>query len=387
MCRLLRAAGADKVVDAIDLPAARHVMAEHETTAWIIVADPDAFGADGVRALADLDTKEYAIAFLLLCNRRAEALEALRSEAREQQMNLLAALRKPVSVEEIGSLFRRLPAEAHGGASDRRHRLTKDELAECLRLGRFKARFQPRIDLATGRPVACEAVPFVMHLHRGEVPPEGYAKAMAELGAQRVMAASVLRDAAELVRALREKNLKVGVAVGLAPEVLSESGDAATLDAYVRTLGVAPADLILEIGESARPSPHLAENLARLKLRGYALAMDASKGSARIDHPAHTHFSEIKLARTLLARAGTDAEVARTVASTLRTAHRFGMVACAAGIDAAEDLEQARALGIDLGQGALFADCVPAAEVVAWVEREEGMRSFRQIAPKRQRIG
>ena len=389
LCRLLRAAGADRVVDAIDLHAAVRVIAEHETASWMIVADPDAFGSDGVRALSSLGAGEYAIVFLLLCNRRGDALEQLRNEAKTHGMNLLAALRKPVSVEEIGSLFRRLPSSVRRASSERRHLLTRDELSECLRVGRLKARFQPKVDLASGRPASCEAFSFVTHLHHGDMPPASYAGAIAQLGAQRVMTASVLRDAAKFVRSLREKGLTTTVAVNLAPEVLSEAGDAATLDAYVRTLGIAPADLTLEIGEcpSLRSPPHFAENLARLKLRGYRLAMDESAEAVRIDHPTHTHFSEIKLGRAVLLKMSTDAEVVKSVAATVRSAHRFGMLACAVGLETVAELEQAREVGIDLGQGALFADCLPVDEALAWIEGEESARSFRQIEPKRQRVG
>ena len=96
LCRLLRAAGADRVVDAVDLHAATRVIAEHETASWMIVADPDAIGADGVTALSSLDYGEVSIVFLLLCNRRGDALEHLRAEAKSHRMNLVAALRKPV---------------------------------------------------------------------------------------------------------------------------------------------------------------------------------------------------------------------------------------------------------------------------------------------------
>lgn len=389
LCRLLRAAGGDNVVDAVDLHAAKRVIAEHETASWIIVADPDAFGDDGVRALAALGAGEHASAFLLLCNRRAEGLEQLRSEAKAHGMNLLAALRKPVSVEEIGTLFRRLPASVRRASSERRHLLTKDELGECLRVGRLKARFQPKIDLVTGRPASCEAIPFVTHLHYGDMAPASYANAMTQLGAQRVMTASVLRDAAKFVRSMREKSLPATVSVNLSAEVLSEAGDAATLDAYVRTLGITPADLTLEIGEcpSPRTPPHYSENLARLKMRGYALSMDETTGPVRIDHPTHTNFSEIKLSHALVTKLGADVEISKSVASTVRTAHRFGMVACAVGLESAVELEHVRDVGIDLGQGALFAECLPADEALAWMEGEERARSFRQIEPKRQRVG
>jgi EAL domain-containing protein (putative c-di-GMP-specific phosphodiesterase class I) len=391
LCRLLRAAGADKVVDAVDLQAAARVIAEHETASWIVVADPDAHGTgtEGLRALAALNSTEYATAFLLLCNRRSEGLEQLRNEAKTHGINLLAALRKPVSVEEVGTLFRRMPSNVQRAAGERRHVLTKEELGECLRVGRLKSRFQPKVDLVTGRPTSCEAVPFVTHLHYGDMPPASYAAAMTQLGAQRVMTASVLRDAAKLVRSMRERGLKTTVSVNLAAEVLSEAGDAATLDAYVRTLGITPADLTLEIGEAAAPRtpPHYSENLARLKLRGYVLCMDEVTAAMRLDHPTHTHFAEIKLSRALLSKLGTDAEVSRSVASTVRTAHRFGMVVCAVGVETEAELEHVRDAGIDLGQGTLFADCLPPDEALAWIQGEESARTYKQIAPRRQRVG
>jgi len=389
LCRLLRAAGADKVVDAVDIHAATRQIAEQEPSAWIVVADPDALGTDGVRALAGLGAGAYDMAFLLLSNRRGEDLELLRTVAEQHSMNLVAALRKPVSVEEIGTLFSRLPRGTSAGPGGLAHVLSKEELGECLRVGRIKARFQPKVDLGTGSPVSCEALPFVTHVRFGDLPPPSFARALAQLGAQRVMTASVMRDAANFVLTLREKGLGATVAVNVTPDVLSESGDAASLDAYVRTLGVAPTDLCLEISESpGSHSPvHFSDNLARLKLRGYALAMDTTPGPLRIDQPTHAHFSEIKLGHALVCKMHTDSEIAKMVASAVSTAHRFGMRACALGLETAADLDRARALGIDLGQGALFCDSLPADETVAWVEREERAHSFKPIARTRQRVG
>ena len=389
LCRLLRAAGADKVVDAVDIHAATCQIAEQEPSAWIVVADPDALGTDGVRALASLRAGAYDMAFLLLSKRRGEDLELLHTVAQQHGINLVAALRKPVSVEEIGTLFSRLPSSTGAGPRNRAHVLSKDELGECLRVGRIKARFQPIVDLSSGRPVSCEALPFVTHLRYGDLPPPSFARALAQLGAQRVMTASVMRDAANFVLTLREKGLGATVAVNVTPEVLSESGDAASLDAYVRALGVTPTDICLEISESpGSHSPvHFSDNLARLKLRGYALAMDATPGPTHIDQPTHAYCSEIKLGHALVSKLHTDSEIAKMVASVVRSAHRCGMSTCALELETIADLDQARALGIDLGQGAVFSDSLPAEETLAWVEREERVRSFKSVARARERVG
>jgi len=79
--------------------------------------------------------------------------------------------------------------------------------------------------------------------------------------------------------------------------MLSEAGDAASLDAYVRTLGVTPADFSFEIAASqhAFPPVHLDDNLARLKVRGYSLAIDVCACASALAESAYAHFAEIKL--------------------------------------------------------------------------------------------
>jgi EAL domain-containing protein (putative c-di-GMP-specific phosphodiesterase class I) len=107
----------------------------------------------------------------------------------------------------------------------------------------------------------------------------------------------------------------------------------------------------------------------------------------RIDQPRHEHFSEIKLGHALIAKLEPDSETAKSFASTVSTAHHHGMVACATGLETIEQLDRARAAGIDLGQGSIFAENLSADETLAWVEREEKLRSFKHVAPRRQRVG
>ena len=73
------------------------------------------------------------------------------------QVSGLSAL----GAEQAGTLLRGLgqPAGAPTGVPS----LSRDELNECLRSGRVRARFEPKIDLQSGRPVACEAISYVAH--------------------------------------------------------------------------------------------------------------------------------------------------------------------------------------------------------------------------------
>jgi EAL domain-containing protein (putative c-di-GMP-specific phosphodiesterase class I) len=384
LCRLMRAAGAQRVVEAADLEGARRLLAVRQWPHWLLVADPDRLGENGLGALRDLTAEHTLATVLLLTQRRQPEAEGLRSRAVQCRLPVLAVMRKPLSAEQAGTLLSGLGQQV---AAVKVPSLSRDELNECLRSGRVQARFEPKVDLQSGRPVACEAISYVAHARHGDVPAAGFGHAMAQLGAQRVMTATVLREAAALVRALRARGLAAKVSVNLGYEVLSECGDANAFDAYVRTLGIGAADLALEIDAGRHTaSPNFADNLARLKLRGYALALDHSATTLAFDNPAHEHFSEVKLSWPDAAAA--DAAVEREgLVAAVTNARKQGMTVCAVGLRTVADLMHARLAGFDVGQGELFAACMPAAEAVQWVEREERTRSFADRAQTRSQAG
>lgn len=373
LCRMLRATGAEHVTEAADIAAAQRILAVRRWPQWMLVADPDRLADAGVQALRDLAASHRVLTTLLLTERKPAEAEELRAHAAACGLPVLAVVRKPMSAEQAGTLLRSLgeaePAKAWPV-------LSRDELHECLRTGRVRARFEPKIDLRSGRPVSCETISYVAHAHYGEIPASGLNDAVAQLGAHRMVTASALREAAALVRSLRAKGLAATVSVNLGFEVLSEPGDAGALDAYVRTLGIAPSDLVLELdaGRHAHADT-FGENLARLKLRGYTLSLEHAAATPALDLPAHVHFSEIKLN---WADKGTPSTMPEQLALSVAVAdaHKQGLSTCAVGVRTVSDLERARQAGVRAGQGELFAGSMPAAEALLWIEREERNRTF-----------
>jgi len=376
LCRLIRAAGADQVAEALDTRDAERVLAKGRALEWIIVADPDLLGADAMQALKTL-SDQFSVTGILMLTHRRGAFEELREQAQRAGLTIITVLRKPVSAEEMGTLLRQFAQSANADAAHTRL-LTKDELSECLRSGTMRARFQPKVDLESGRPVCCEALPYVTHPRHGVVPAARFNQALGQLGAQRVMTASVLRDAAELVRSLRDKELDTLVAVSLGADVLCEHSDATSLDAYVRTLGISAADLVLEINASreAIAEISMADNLARLKLRGYRLVIKENRPVASLSESAYAHFSEIKVRLAAALNGVTTPEVTEQLAALLVAARKHGLAACAVDIKTGVDLDQLRRAGFAFAQGDLISPALTADEALDWVEREEQARSF-----------
>jgi EAL domain-containing protein (putative c-di-GMP-specific phosphodiesterase class I) len=376
LCRLIRAAGADHVAEAVDIVDAGRVLARGRFPEWIVVADPDPLADPACASLATL-AAQYPVAGTLLLTHRKGAQEELRACAQAAGLRLVDVLRKPVSAEEMGTLLRQFALASNNAVGGPRA-LTKEELGEFLRSGAVRARFVPRVDLRTGRPVCCEAMPFIAHPTFGDVPLERFSVAVAQLGAQRVMTASVLRDAAEFVRQLRSRELETAVAVAVGTDVLSEGSDAASLDAYVRTLGVAATDVGIEVtaGGDIATNHVFADNLARLKLRGYRLVLREDSTVVALTEPVYAHFSEIKLRRGGGRMPAIDAQSAERIAALLGAAGKHGMTACAVGLAPGTDLEAVRREGFDHAQGDCFAGPMHVDEAVHWVARESQARHY-----------
>ncbi len=385
LCRLMHAAGAQRVCEATDLDSAHRLLAVRRWPSCLLVVDPDRVGDQDLDGLRDLAVAHAVAMILLLTSRRQAEADELRSRASRCGLPIVGVVRKPLSAEQAGTLLRGLGKRV--AATTRGPCLSGDELNECLRNGGVRAHFEPKVDLQSGRPVACEAISYVAHSRHGEVSAAGFGHAMAQLGAQRVMTATVLREAAALVRSLRARRLLAKACVNIGYEVLSECGDANALDAYVRTLGIDAADLVLEIDPGRHATAtNFTDNLARLKLRGYALALDHPAAPLALDSPAYEHFSEVKLSWP------DDTEVRaasgrQRLAAAVVSAHKRGMTACAAGMRTLADLAHARQAGFAAGQGGLFAASMPPAEAVLWMEREERIRSFAVRVPAENMAG
>ena len=391
LCRLIRAAGADHVVEAVDIADAERQLAKESGRDWLLVADPDLVApSNGVAALVALAEECSIASTLLLTQRRASALPELRKEAQSLGLHLLAALRKPISAEEVGTLLLQARnVAAPGGRADSPLRiLSKDEFGECLKTGCVRARFQPKVDLQSGRPVSCEAASYVAHPRYGVLHAVSFAQAATQMGAQRVMTASLMRDAAELVRSLRHRGLDTKVAVKLGADMLSEPGDATSLDAYVRTLSIAPADFAFSVAVTKHVAASSAfdDNLARLKLRGYALVMELAGPASSLEEPGYAHFSEIKMHVPNAPALREPGGMTRNVSSLLGAARQRGLSTCAVGIRTEAELEDSRRAGFAFGQGDYFAAALTAEEALSWVVREDNTRSFRDRSLKRSQV-
>jgi EAL domain-containing protein (putative c-di-GMP-specific phosphodiesterase class I) len=226
------------------------------------------------------------------------------------------------------------------------------QLREVIAGGRIRAVYQPIVDLASGTPVAYEA------LARG---PEG---SPLETPGALFGAAERADMVAELDRACRDAAVEGAVLAGLRPpHTLFVNVEPSAIDgsepllAHEDELAAGNLRVVVEFTEralAARPAEVLAA-VGWLRQRGVGIALD----DVGVDERSLALMpflapDVIKLDMSLVQQRGTSRATARVLNAVAAEAERSGATLLAEGIETEEHLARARAIGATLGQGWLF---------------------------------
>ncbi len=85
----------------------------------------------------------------------------------------------------------------------------------------------------------------------------------------------------------------------------------------------------------------------------------SARGISSLERLADLPFTEIKLARTLVAGCSQDAARAELCQTAIDMGHRLGCAVVAEGLETTQDLVKVRQMGGDIGQGYVFAHAMP----------------------------
>jgi len=238
-------------------------------------------------------------------------------------------------------------------------------LDRILERGALRAVFQPVFDLTSSQL----SVHYVESLIRG---PEGESVEAPEIlfgYARRKNATTAVDRACVEAILLAARDLPEDILLGINihastlaqdPEFLNFLGDSAAL------YGTAPSRLVMEIVEHAPPwdVAGFRSGLECLRAIGVRIALD----DIGLGHSNYMMILEcrpdyFKIDHHFVAGCHSDFHRRAVLASVAELARPFGARVVAEGVEAGEDLEAVRSLGIGLAQGWLFGPALPAAEL------------------------
>ena len=110
------------------------------------------------------------------------------------------------------------------------------------------------------------------------------------------------------------------------------------------------------------------ENLSRLRMRGFGLAIDDyGTGYSSLAYLKRLPVNELKIDRSFVMGMVSDTSDAVIVRSTIDLAHNMGLSVVAEGVEDEATLRRLRELGCDIVQGYHLSRPLPADDIAKWL--------------------
>lgn len=244
------------------------------------------------------------------------------------------------------------------------------ELDAAIAQGQLEVVYQPKLNLASDRIDAVEALVRWNHPNRGYLRPDTFIPLAEEADRIDDLTLFVLKRTIEDLGGWCARGLVLHAAINISARLLSLPRFLAATELVLAGTGVPRHRLIFEVTESAafRDTGLAVEALERFRAMGIEISMDDyGTGQSTLSYLKRLPLAELKIDRSFVQFAHRDRGDALLVRSTLNLAHELGMRVVAEGVEDPECLAFLRQIGCDYAQGYLIGKPMGAGDLVVAV--------------------
>lgn len=244
------------------------------------------------------------------------------------------------------------------------------KMRDALAHREFVVYYQPKLDLASGRICAAEALLRWQHPEMGLIPPMRFIPFAEQTGFIREITPWLIEHVAEQAIQWRRQGLDIVLSVNLSAHDLLDHRLVEQMRRLLELPDLPTDALCLEITESAlMEDPALAlANLSELAGLGLKLSIDDyGAGQASLSYLKTLPVHELKIDQAFVTSVGDSAKDAAIVKSTILLGQALGLSVVAEGAETPADLAWLCTNGCDVAQGYGIARPMPARELPAWV--------------------
>ncbi len=278
--------------------------------------------------------------------------------------------------------FRFYSSDLHSEAERRKQ--IEDDLRDALASDQMRVVYQPIVDACANKVVSLEALSRWEHPELGDISPAIFIPIAEEANLIGQLGDWVLKQAC--MDAIEwPGGIKVSVNVSAAQ--FANTGFPALVAQALAHSGLPPERLELELTESVflGDKSVTEEMFSTLKMLGVRLALDDfGTGYSSLSYLQHAPFDKIKIDKSFISEVTQpDSRNAAIIASIVSLAKALKMDTTAEGIEAHDELEAMRKLGVNQIQGFIYAAAISADEVNEhllsgdWVIEPDGPSRYR----------
>lgn len=260
-----------------------------------------------------------------------------------------------------------------------------EEITRALRRREFTTFFQPKVDLETGAIVGFEALCRWRHPERGILTPGAFHQGLTSPVVSAELSDVSLIGSFRAAQLWRDNGLDFGsIAVNLSATQLARPNLLEIVEELMRRFGVAATDVSFEVLENVligdNNTTH--DNMRALSHEGFTIALDDfGTGFASLTHIREPYISQVKIDRSFITHAGSNARDQQIVAAIVQMARKLGLAMVAEGIEDEETLRKLRAVGCTTGQGFVFAPALPFEEATEFIGRQSRIFGMLRAIP------
>jgi diguanylate cyclase (GGDEF)-like protein len=232
--------------------------------------------------------------------------------------------------------------------------------------------YQPKVELAGEQLVGVEALLRWRHPDRGLVPPCEFIPAAENTGLIHRLNTHVLTLAVGQIRCWLDDGHRVPVAVNLSARCLQDRTLPTRVGQLLRSHGVPPTLLRLEVTESAVmvDMPRALAVLKSLHSLGVLLSIDDfGTGYSSMAYLKRLPVDELKIDKSFVVGMTGDHDDATIVRSAIDLGHNLGLTVVAEGVESGAHAHALLDLGCDIAQGNHYNRPAPPVDLTGWLAR------------------
>ncbi len=298
----------------------------------------------------------------------------------------VAVARYPLHASDAPELVQRVESALEEAIATRRTTIVATARSEKERLSRLETvvglrtaiatgglvlHYQPILELPSTNIAGVEALIRWQHPERGLLAPGAFITIAEQTGLIVPLTTWVLNEALRQSRAWSDAGRPIRISVNIGAKALTKNAAlATTLSGLLRSYGVDPALLALEVTESdiMVDAEQAIACLTELKALGVRIEVDDfGTGYSSLAYLQKLPLDAVKIDRSFITPLFLDPATSAIVRAAIELSHALGLETIAEGVEDQPVVEMIGAMGCDFAQGFVFARPMPPDKLITWI--------------------
>ncbi len=340
----------------------------------LIVTDLQMPEMDGIEFMRHLKSMGFAGKIAIVSGVKNDLLQHAGRLAKMHSLELIGQISKPITKAALDSVFLKETSARIDVCHMHDTVITEEEFSQAMAEGNILPYYQPKVDVKTGHVVGAEALARWFKPDGEIISPEIFIPFAEQNGLMTELTFYLFDRVIADIPGFLAINANLKVAVNLAAKDIGNVHLPDQLYNRMKSAGITSKNISFEVTEDSILDLNAAtlEVLSRLRVLDFDVAIDDfGTGSSNIQTIRDFPYSELKIDRSFISNAVTNAFSMETVHTAVSLAHKQGMRIVAEGVEDMSTWQLLRELKIEHAQGYLLAKAMSADEFIDFVDENK----------------